>query len=371
MNSQFILSAIYFYLTNGCNLCCRHCWIQPKHKSSNEDLQFLDLGLYASSLKQAKPLGLTKVKLTGGEPLLHPRIQEIIRLTRNEGLGLTLETNGVLCTTELARELSSCKSIFVSVSLDGANALTHEHLRGVKGCFEQALSGIHSLVSAGIKPQIIMTLMRKNKDEISDVVRLAEKIGAGSVKFNILQPVSRGAAMHQEGEALGIEELLEIGRWVENTLSSSSKVRLIFSHPIAFRPLGKILGKQSNNRGICNILSIIGVLSNGFYSLCGIGESLPELVFADAKKSSLEEVWTGNPVLQELRQGLSARLKGVCADCILKEMCQGYCIAENYYLTKDIWSGFWFCEEARKKGFFPQTRIRPQLKGALAREVNG
>jgi molybdenum cofactor biosynthesis enzyme MoaA len=99
------LNQIYFYLTEGCNLRCRHCWIAPKYESEGNSYPALDLDLFKTIIEQAKPLGLTGVKLTGGEPLLHPQIEEILEVIRKEDLSLNVETNGVLCTPELASKL--------------------------------------------------------------------------------------------------------------------------------------------------------------------------------------------------------------------------------------------------------------------------
>ncbi len=104
------LNQIYFYLTEGCNLRCRHCWIAPKYQTEGNSYPALDLDLFKAIIEQAKPLGLTGVKLTGGEPLLHPQIKEILEHIRAENLDLTVETNGVLCTLELAGKIAACGS---------------------------------------------------------------------------------------------------------------------------------------------------------------------------------------------------------------------------------------------------------------------
>ena len=152
-NLTYPLNQIYFYLTEGCNLRCRHCWIAPKYQTEGNSYPALDLDLFKSVIEQAKPLGLTGVKLTGGEPLLHPEINEILEHIQTVDLRLTVETNGVLCTAELAEKMAACKDPFVSVSLDGADAETHEWVRGVPGCFDEAMEGIRNLVEARIKPQ--------------------------------------------------------------------------------------------------------------------------------------------------------------------------------------------------------------------------
>ena len=353
------LNQIYFYLTEGCNLRCRHCWIAPKFQDKGHSYPVLSLDLLKSIVDQAKPLGLSSLKLTGGEPLLHPEISEILEYIREEDLNLSIETNGVLCTPEIARQIGACKNPFVSVSLDGADAETHEWVRGVPGCFEAALAGIRNLVSAEIDPQVIMCIMRRNKDQMESAVRLAESIGAESIKFNLTQPIARGDKLHERGDTLNIEELVKLGSWVENSLSDSTDLRLVYDHPAAFRPLGKMFGDTGDGCSRCGILGILGVLANGSYALCGIGESVPELVFGHAALDRLEDIWKATDILNELRSGLTDRLEGICGDCLMKDICLGSCIAQNYYKDKHLWAPYWYCEEARKANLFPDTRVRP------------
>ncbi len=354
------LNQIYFYLTEGCNLRCRHCWIAPKYQSGDNSYPVLDLDLFMSIIEQAKHLGLTGVKLTGGEPLLHPQIKEILEYIRTEDLRLTVETNGVLCTPELASKMAECKNTFVSVSLDGVDAGTHEWVRGVTGCFEEAMEGIRSLVEVGFRPQIIMSLMRHNKDQMEQIVRLAESVGAGSVKFNVVQPTARGEKLHESGEALNIEELVELGKWVEDTLSAKTNTSIYHSHPMAFRPLGKMFGANGDGCSVCGVLGILGVLADGSYALCGIGETVPDLIFGHATENSLGDIWNNTPVLLELRRGLPHGLKGICGDCLMKEMCLGSCIAQNYYRNQTIWAPNWYCQVAHDRGLFPDSRIHAE-----------
>lgn len=358
-SQKYPLNQIYFYLTKGCNLRCRHCWIAPQYQSSDQSYPSLDMDLFRSIIQQAKPLGLTGVKLTGGEPLLHPHIFEILEFIRSQELGLTVETNGTLCTPELAEEIAKSKNCNVSVSLDGADAETHEWVRGVNGSFASALEGIRNLVRVRIKPQIIMTVMKHNQDHIEPMIRLAQSLGAGSIKFNHVQPTSRGKKMHEAMEVLSIEELVELGRWLENVLSASTDLPLYYCHPPAFKPLGKQFGDKENGCDVCGIFGMLGVLSDGSYALCGIGETVPELIFGHGAKDSLAEVWRKTPVLNEIRDGLPGKLEGICSYCLMKKFCLGHCIAQNYYSNKDLWAPNFYCQEAKRIGFFPETRMCP------------
>lgn len=203
-----------------------------------------------------------------------------------------------------------------------------------------------------------MSIMRRNKDQMEPLVRLAESIGAESVKFNLTMPIARGKKLHDSGDTLTIEELVELGSWVENTLSDSTDLRLVYDHPAAFRPLGKMFGDTEDGCSTCGILGILGVLANGSYALCGIGMSVPELVFGHAETDRLEDVWETTKVLKDLREGLTDRLEGVCGDCVMKGLCLGSCIAQNYYKSNNLWAPFWYCVEAEKAGLFPDTRRR-------------
>ncbi|MBM3296417.1 MAG: SynChlorMet cassette radical SAM/SPASM protein ScmF [Candidatus Aminicenantes bacterium] len=356
-DARYPLSSLYFYLTEGCNLACRHCWLAPKLQQGEKVYPMFDTGLLPHILRQAKPLGLRGVKLTGGEPLMHPDISAILASLRSEDLECTVETNGVLCTPGLARELAGQKGRFVSVSLDGADAEVNDWVRGIPGSFEAAVRGVRNLVEAGLRPQIILTVMKKNRHQIEPIVRLAEELGAGSVKFNVLMPTARGEDMHKRGEALSIEDLVALGRWVETDLSSRTRLRLIYHHPPVFRPLGRMYGRDRDGCSRCGIFSILGVLADGSYALCGIGETVPELIFGHAGRDRLEEVWNGHPVLDEIRSGLPGRLRGVCGDCLMKSSCLGSCVAQNYYSSRDLFSPFWYCEQAFAKGLFPISRL--------------
>ena len=108
-------------------------------------------------------------------------------------------------------------------------------------------------------------------------------------------------------------------------------------------------------------LGILGVLANGNYALCGIGMNVPELVFGHAETDRLEDLWETTKVLKELREGLTDRLEGICGDCVMKGVCLGSCIAQNYYKSNNLWAPFWYCEEAKKAGLFPETRMHPAV----------
>lgn len=351
------LRTIYFHLTSECNLACRHCWVAPRFQRAATASDYLSVPLFRFIVEQALPLGLSSIKLTGGEPLLHPDLSGILAVARERGLGVAVETNGTLVTPDCAEALSRCRDPFVSVSLDGADAATHEWVRGVPGSFDAARRGIGLLAGAGLRPQVIMTLFRRNADQVERLVEMAEAMGAGSVKFNIIQPSARGARVYGDGEGLTIREVIRTAARVEEVLMPGCGIPLFFSTPPAFAPLSRLFGDRGCGCGRCGIRGVLGVLGDGSYALCGIGETVPELVFGHAARDRLDEVWNGHPVLREIRDGLPRRLEGVCGACAMRGVCLGGCLAQNFAHSRSLWGPYWFCREAVAAGLFPRSRL--------------
>jgi SynChlorMet cassette radical SAM/SPASM protein ScmF len=261
----------------------------------------------------------------------------------------------LLCTAEIVTEIAKFPRRFVSVSIDGVDAATHEWVRGVAGSWEAARQAVRKLAQAGIQPQVIFSIMRGNADQVDAAVHMVEELGAASLKYNVVQPTARGEKLHDADAALSVAEIIQLGHHVEKDLAPTTKLRLHFDYPPAFRSLGYLT--SGSGCGVCGILNIIGVIPTGYYALCGIGEQMPDLVFGAVGKDPLEKVWKENVTLVALREGLPDRLEGICGQCLMKWRCLGSCIAQNYYRSGNLWAPFWFCEEAEAEGLFPKSRM--------------
>lgn len=348
------LTQYYVYLTAGCNLACQHCWLAPVYQPNGNTGGHLDYELLKLALEEGLPLGLSDVKLTGGEPLLHPDFLRIVDLLKEMDLGMTIETNATLMTPQIAAHLRDHSTLQdISVSIDGAKPETHDRFRGVRGSWQKAVAGIHMLVEAGFNPQVIMSLHKRNIDEMEELVHLAEEWGASSVKFNLIQPTGRGELMIERGEILDLGQLINIGKWVEHDLQKQTNLPLYYSWPMIFQSLERLAKEGSDS---CGIFNILGILSNGSLAMCGIGVEVPELVYGRLGKDTVAEVWSNNPVLQNLRQVLPNELEGVCAECLFKWQCLGSCVAENYHQAHRLTASFWFCQQAQEANLLPLQR---------------
>lgn len=346
------LTSLYMYISGACNLACRHCWITPSFDPDGVNTKHLRLEYAAKAIREAKPLGLNYVKLTGGEPLLHPHFKELVVLIHQEGLRCDIETNGTLIDQDMAEFLSH-KITFISTSMDGASQETHEYMRAVDGSYEKVVNGIKALVAVGLRPQVIFTIHQGNVHELEDIVDLAQNLQCNSVKFNIVQRVGRGQNFANQ-HGLEIPQIIDLAHQVERELVPRSSIRIFFDIPIAFQPLSRFL---RSNIGKCSVQNILGVLASGELSLCGIGVTTPGLIFGHLETDDIGSIWRNNETLRLLRTQIPDQLEGVCARCIHKNFCQGHCIANNYYTTHKLNSPYNFCKLAEEAGIFPPTRL--------------
>jgi len=213
------------------------------------------------------------------------------------------------------------------------------------------------LVNAGYQPQIIMSPHRGNINEVEDLVKLALKIGAGSVKFNPVTPTGRGKTMNKKGETLDFDETMNLVHFIRGELKEKYKIRLIISTPPALSTLREIL-QEKRAGSECRVLNILGILGNGDMALCGIGRNIPELCFGNLAKNDLRHIWVSHATLNQLRKDLNGNYPGICGDCVHARRCLTHCVAMNYVRTGKLVYPDILCEEAERRGFFPETRRR-------------
>ncbi|MBN1564445.1 MAG: SynChlorMet cassette radical SAM/SPASM protein ScmF [Anaerolineae bacterium] len=349
------LLTYYIYMTAGCNLACRHCWIAPQFLRNGGTGGHLDFELYKIAIEEGLPLGLSNIKYTGGEPVLHPDFVKMVDYATEKGLSSRMESNGTLITREIAQHLKSHTAMsFISVSLDGVEAATHDYMRNVPGAFERAVRGISYLVEAGYRPQVIISLFKRNVPEIEAFVKWAVDMGCGSVKFNLIQDSGRGTQLKQH-EGVAVPEYIEIGNWIEKELQAQVPIPLVYSWPMAFQGLSQLNHDRAN---ICGVFNILGILSSGHLAMCGIGTQEKDLVYGRLGEDRLADIWANSPMLQDLRASMPGKLEGVCRDCILNQICLGYCVAQNYFATGQLTAANTFCEQALEAGLFPVSRLR-------------
>ncbi len=357
---DFPLSSLYINPTKYCNLCCRHCWLSPPVKDSLVDVEKeLSAKEIIGAIEASRPLGMDSIKLTGGEPLLRSEAAEIIEYCASAGVSVIIETNGTLVTEDLADLIAKCEVDQVSISLDSFDEKVHDALRGSKGAYQRAMDGVKRLIDRGVIPQIVYSLYKDNIAHFTSFVEHMKKIGVRSIKINTISPVGRGKDLVEKGLAPTMQEVLAFRDTVRE-LSEDFSGRIELDVPMAFKDIEEI---DTKGCGTCSINNILGILSDGSVSICGIGYVNQELVFGNIRSDGpevIKDIWENNSFINDLRTGVPMKLKGVCGRCVFRNTCNGSCRAEVYHNTGDIYAPHWFCQDAYDNGMFPATRLVPE-----------
>lgn len=167
------ISYLRISVTDRCNLNCFYCkpGVDGCSRGTGELLALADIVRIA---RTAAACGVTKIRLTGGEPLLRPDLTDIVRqLSALPGISdLSLTTNGVMLD-RLAHPLADAGLNRVNISLDSLQPeIFHKITRG--GVLDKTLHGLRAADDAGLKPVKINVVLLKgvNDGEIADFARL-------------------------------------------------------------------------------------------------------------------------------------------------------------------------------------------------------
>ena len=163
-------------VTDRCNLRCTYCMPReafgPEHPFLPREalLTFEEIRDVVVALG---PLGLRKIRLTGGEPLLRRDIEHLVALLRNAlpEVDLALTTNGVLLPNK-AVDLAAAGLDRVTVSLDAFDPTTYAAMADVDHGPESALKGIQAALDAGLKVKVNCVVQAgTNEDEVLPLLR--------------------------------------------------------------------------------------------------------------------------------------------------------------------------------------------------------
>jgi radical SAM protein with 4Fe4S-binding SPASM domain len=300
-----------------------------------------------------------------------------------------LATNGTLVSKEVARRIMDSGVRRVSISLDGADASTHDAFRGISGAFDAALRGFRNLREIGMSLQINMTIARHNAHQLPAVLELAKQLGADALHTFLLVPVGCGVDIAAE-QMLPAEEYEEILNWfydrsleggielkatcaphyfrvvrqrraaerraastasldsrapaasgsreaigpTEMTMPGSTGIAL---HPHAAQSgQGHPQGMNAMTKGCLAGTGVCFISHRGEVYPCGY---LPVLA-GDLNQQSFAEIWEHAPVFQQLRN--TDNLKGKCGCCEFRNVCMG-CRARAFAASGDYLDEEPFC----------------------------
>jgi AdoMet-dependent heme synthase len=382
---------VFWEVTKGCNLRCIHCRATATELSSPTDLATkAALGIIDQIAAAANPI----LVLSGGEPLYRSDIFQLARYATDKGLRVALATNGTLVTKDVARMIVDASVRRVSISLDGADAATHDAFRGIPGAFDAAVHGLRNLKALGMSVQINMTIARHNAHQLPAVLQLARNLGADALHTFLLVPVGCGVDIAAE-QMVAPEEYERMLNWFyDQSLTGGIELKatcaphyfrvarqrraadrraaaqltnLSTSAPgpspapasigptdmtmpgstgMAIKPqgIGHAVGHPGGNPSDLNAMTKGCLAGTGVCFISHEGEVYPcgylPVIAGDLRKQTFSDIWENSEVFHELRD--TSNLKGKCGCCEFRNVCMG-CRARAYAATGDFMDEEPFC----------------------------
>ncbi len=164
-------------ITYLCNLNCLHCYVGPQSFRRSRSQNELDTDTILSLIDEIAEAGCLNVLLTGGEPIFRKDFPTLYRHAKNNGILVTLFSNGTLITETIADLFEDLPPQAVEITLYGATAATYERITGIKGSYRKCLNGIEILLGRGIEVKLKTILMSLNRHEFLDMENMAKGFG--------------------------------------------------------------------------------------------------------------------------------------------------------------------------------------------------
>ncbi len=201
------LTYLRISVTDRCNMRCDYCRPSADAYKAESHTNILDYEEIERIASVAAELGITKIRITGGEPLVRRDLPALIgKLSAISGItDLALSTNATLLG-KYAKVLSDAGLHRINVSIDSLNALRFRKLTG--GELAPVLAGIQAAQDAGLTPIKLNTVLMRgiNDDEVSDLIDFASDIGA-TIRFIELMPMKQG--LDWDKHYISIDEILQ------------------------------------------------------------------------------------------------------------------------------------------------------------------
>ncbi len=289
-----VIDYLRLSVTDHCNMNCCYCRPEGECFQRKQASEVLSLEEYYELCTCFAQLGITKIKVTGGEPLVRPGVISLMRRIKTiPGIKkVTLTTNG-LKLSEAAEELSQAKIDGINVSLDSFSPACFSQITGVKDgkkALEKILSGMEQVIRLGIPLKINTVFMKgRNEEELDSFVQMVKKWPV-SVRFIEMMPIGEGIRF----PTVSGEEIVRRLRLMEGELTVFHKT--LGNGPAVYYTAEGWKGQIGLIRAVtepfCRSCNRIRMTADGKLRLCLAYEQGIDLAAMYRKGMSREEIKT-------------------------------------------------------------------------------
>ncbi len=327
--------SVHWSITGACNLKCRHCFMSAPHAkhgapSHEEIIRIAD---------QLAECGISRVGLTGGEPLIREDFFDIIDALNEREFGIdVIYTNGWLVDEQFLNELDKRKvHPGFQLSFDGIGC--HDWLRGVPGAEERTIHALKLLQQGKYPVSVSMCVHKKNFHTIRESVNLLAGLGVRSMKCGIMMEL--GEWMNPELADAKLTREEEIGifeEYIPQYFEDDAPVAIMMGGAFMYNPGDpewsifnekRITEEEAKGCPSCGVLAknfYIG--ADGVVAPCmGMGDCGFAAHFPNLKKIPLKEILQDSEFVN-LSYATVSDVRDhnpKCRECRFVDRCNGGC----------------------------------------------
>ena len=309
------VSYVRISVTDRCNLRCRYC--SAPTFAPHSRAQILSYEEILRLVNVLVGLGVDKVRLTGGEPLVRRHLDSLVsRLNEIDGINdISLTTNGVLLE-KLAAPLWAAGLRRVNISLDTLNPERFKQITG-RDYFSRVQAGIEAALASGFNPvKINVVVMRGvNDDELVDFALLTRKYPI-HVRFIEYMPIGSVSIWNPADMVSGAQILEKISTEIadlEPVVTKLGGPARLYRLPDALGKIGVITAMSSH---FCDSCNRIRVTSDGRLRACLLSDNefdLREVLRRGEDPEKIIAVVRSAVAAKSAEHGLSCNAKRKCA----------------------------------------------------------
>jgi len=315
---------IHFSVTGRCDQACTGCFYSARPGSAVA-AQDAPWPLFERVVLEAGQAQVFQIALGGGEPLLYPRLVDMVRLAREHSVVPNLTTNGNLLTREMAYELKEAGLGQAQISLNGADEAVNARTRPN---FAAAMQAIENCRAAGLSWGLNFLVTRGNLTELETVIGLGRRLGATSV--NILRPkppTTSGDWLERESlDGAGyraVQKVLHKFRVTSasqrpETSNSKPPIRITLDASLSFLLTDQLPDHLYRNGvwGCCAARKFVTITQDGAVLPCS------HVRRSDVGEGDFMRAWWQSEVFAWFREQ-EEMMRGPCRACTYLELCKG------------------------------------------------
>ncbi|HEB01434.1 MAG TPA: radical SAM protein [Candidatus Portnoybacteria bacterium] len=316
-------------ISKACNLACIHC-----SAKAGKDEQKPNLKLIKGILTEAKQMGLRRVGITGGEPLLFPKeLSDLINFSVEKlGVSVHMHTNGTLIEQNWSLVKDSVKKIDnITLPLLGGTKETHSSNCKSDGAYEKVLTAAKILVKHSVPTTLFLIPMSTNVSDLAKGVEPFHKIGIRNYRVMILTPGGRARNVFEQ---LSLDENQK--KHFESELNLlEEKLGIKFEAGFCTRLFLRNMSVLKGHDLCMSAIDRLHINSNGYVFPCTAASGLIEMNMGDIHQQSLKDIWLNSKGLKEIREFKEKR-PNKCVGCGDYFRCLGGCRVRSYYKNGNL-----------------------------------